>query len=380
KRPQESPSVNVQKEDSDQAKPSGDTDILALRFAELRKSHSRPGRTSEYFERLATSSPTANNTPSAVSPAPSPHVSDLKIPRQRPMSTSEHSDASSANSPTLQQQQPPIRPMGPRSMHSSPAPGAAFPQIPPKLPIPPSSLPRSPPSAYSPVVSSVPTSAPRPPTALVDNPNRSYAYQSRSLWPGGTPDEMFISSGYQAYRPDGMSTPTQRPIRTPPQSSVPHMTVLKPPSLVKYMKEHTVLLIDVREREIFDEGHIFSNNVICIEPIELQSNTSADELEERLIYSPPVEADLFARRNQFDLVVYYDQKTADASFLVGSPADCSRPHLRALHDSLYVFSRDKPLKDGRPPALLAGGLDAWIDYMGPQALTLTKTAAASGKE
>jgi ubiquitin carboxyl-terminal hydrolase 8 len=137
------------------------------------------------------------------------------------------------------------------------------------------------------------------------------------------------------------------------------------------------LLIDVRPRDEFDSGHIFAKSVICIEPVALKENMSTEELEERLVVSPEHEQALFERRNEFDMVVYYDQQANSVSYLAGSPVGTSAPHLRALHDTLYEFNAYKPLKDGRPPSLLLGGLDAWIDLLGGQSLA-TSTTSVTG--
>ncbi|THC92335.1 hypothetical protein EYZ11_008204 [Aspergillus tanneri] len=110
----------------------------------------------------------------------------------------------------------------------------------------------------------------------------------------------------------------------------------------------------------------------------LKENVSAEELEERLVVSPEHEQSLFERRNEFDMVVYYDQDTGSVSYLAGSPVGTTAPHLRALHDTLYEFNAYKALKDGRPPALLIGGLDAWIDLLGQQSLATSSTAAVMG--
>lgn len=139
-----------------------------------------------------------------------------------------------------------------------------------------------------------------------------------------------------------------------------------------------MLLIDVRSRDQFDNGHVYAKSILCIEPVVLKENVSAEELEERLVVSPEYEQALFEKRNEFDLVVYYDQSTDSVSYLAGSPVGTSAPHLRALHDTLYEFNAYKPLKAGRPPALLLGGLDAWIDLLGQQSLATSSTAAIMG--
>ncbi|KAG2417585.1 hypothetical protein HFD88_008804 [Aspergillus terreus] len=148
--------------------------------------------------------------------------------------------------------------------------------------------------------------------------------------------------------------------------------------LLEYLRRYNVLLIDVRSRDQFDHGHVYAKSIICIEPVALKENVSAEELEERLVVSPEHEQSLFERRNEFDLIVYYDQTTDSVSYLAGSPVGTTAPHLRALHDTLYEFNAYKPLKDGRPPALLLGGLDAWIDLLGQQSLATSSTAAVMG--
>ena len=131
----------------------------------------------------------------------------------------------------------------------------------------------------------------------------------------------------------------------------------------------------MRTRTEFDSGHILAKSVMCIEPVILREGVSAEDLEERLVLSPESESNLFSRRDEFDLIVYYDQNTREPSYLAGSPAGTTKPHLRALYDTLYEFNLYKPLKGGRQPTLLVGGLDAWIDLLGPQSLGTSHTAS-----
>lgn len=159
---------------------------------------------------------------------------------------------------------------------------------------------------------------------------------------------------------------------------IPFSSTITAQNLVDYMRRYNLLLVDVRPREQYDNGHIYAKSIICVEPVVLKENVSAEELEERLVVSPEHEQTLFERRNEFDLVVYYDQSTASVSYLAGSPVGTSAPHLRALHDTLYEFNEYKPLKAGRPPALLLGGLDAWMDLLGQQSLATSSTAAVMG--
>lgn len=191
-------------------------------------------------------------------------------------------------------------------------------------------------------------------------------------------DSNMLSYPSVAFRPPTYSAPdSYQPLRR--QCNAPY-TAIQAHTLREYIRTSRVLLIDVRPRMDFCLGHIDHQNVICIQPIELRENTSAEELQERLIYSPEHEVEMFSRRDEFDYVVYYDQKTINSSFLVGSPADCPSPHLRSLHDSLHEFSRDKPLKDGRPPIFLVGGLEAWVRSMGPSALATSRTSMSTAQD
>ena len=143
--------------------------------------------------------------------------------------------------------------------------------------------------------------------------------------------------------------------------------------LYDYLHRHRVLLIDVRNRTEFDQGHIFSQSVMCIEPTALRKNMSAAELEESLVLSPDVELSMFDKRDEFDLVVYYDQSTTSTAFLKGIIKSPEESHLRILYDALYEFNQDKPLQ--RPPILLSGGHDAWADLVGSSALEVSDTAS-----
>lgn len=204
------------------------------------------------------------------------------------------------------------------------------------------------------------------------NPRYSHIVNS----PRGSPTRaLFDDNPYRSRTPNGV-----HPVKEARSSTadLPHNPTINVHDLLGYLRKYNVLLIDVRPRDKFDNGHVYAKSVICIEPVALKENVSAEELEERLVVSPEHEQSLFERRNEFDMVVYYDQQTDSVSYLAGSPVGTSAPHLRALHDTLYEFNAYKPLKDGRPPALLLGGLDAWIDLLGAQSLATSSTTAVTG--
>ncbi|OCT48518.1 ubiquitin hydrolase [Cladophialophora carrionii] len=283
----------------------------------------------------------------------------------------------------------------PISRLNGPRPNPAFsngPMIPPKVPTTPPkvpldtsmAMPKPPSPTYSPIDntaarfhtigSRLSAEGGRPPSER----KQTYYQQSQnssttSLHLQRTRDE--LSAPYRPTTPNGINSAI---VSKNSSSDLPHHTVVDAATLQQYMTKYNVLLIDIRDRAMFDDGHIMSASVICIEPISLKEGVSAEELEERLVLAPDTEQIHFSRRNEFDLVVYYDQNTSDVSYLSGPPTLTKAPALRALYDTLYEFNETKPLKDGRPPALLTGGLDGWVDYMGVQSLVRSKTAATLG--
>lgn len=248
----------------------------------------------------------------------------------------------------------PGKPAGPRGM-----PGTKPPLLPPKLPMAASfSMPKPPSPTYSPSTMQNGFHSDNNRTSLekrqtyYDQPINS----AQSIQLQRTRDEV----PYRPRTPNGNNNAIVTKSRS---SEIPHSSTIDAETLAIYTKKYNVLLVDIRDRLHFDEGHIFATSIICIEPLSLQEGVSAEALEERLILSPEVELNLFSRMNEFDLVVYYDQSTQDDSYLKGPPTRNKAPHLRAFYDTLYEFNEYKPLKDGRPPALLVGGLDAWISTL-----------------
>ena len=263
------------------------------------------------------------------------------------------------------------RPLGPRDMPPPPN----VPPHPLKIPFDTriaTSLPQAPSPAYSPARNlQTPASIPPP---------RSSA---RSMVGTGGRHAQNMSSA-SALAPDTYGQSYFPPVNGSNKSAsldagsadLPNATTATAKELYDRLRTYNVLLIDVRSREEFDQGHIFAKSIICIEPLGLRSGISAEELEDRLVLSPEAEQILFERRNEFDLVVYYDQRTSSSRFLKDPPAEADAPALRALHDTICDFNYYKELR--RPPAVLIGGLDAWTNLVGNQALQTSNTAALMG--
>jgi ubiquitin carboxyl-terminal hydrolase 8 len=145
--------------------------------------------------------------------------------------------------------------------------------------------------------------------------------------------------------------------------------------LFDFLKMYRILLIDVRSRPEFDEGHIDSLSILCVEPLQLREGISAEEIEGSLSISPDEEEGLFMARDQFDLVVYYDQASSSTDFLLASRTEKDKK-LRILYEALVEFNIEKPLKS--PPMLLTGGIEAWTDLLGRPALRTTMTQVRKG--
>ena len=328
---------------------SGQAEVLAERFAQLRV-------------------PPINQTVplqakySGIIDIPSPESYDSEPPIN-----SFTSRFKSQFSPDFQDS----RPSGARAM---PAPPQNVPQPPPKIPIDTrstESFPRAPSPAYNPArnLQSPPSITPPRNTA------RSSAMNGvRSSHP--TTTAIVDPSGDDIDPSRQADTSSYFKAAKHIFAELPNSTAIHVDELYDRLQTSHVLLIDVRSRDEFDQGHIFAKNIICVEPLILIPGASADDLEERLAVSPEAEQLLFERRNEFDLVVYYDQGTTSNQFLAGPLNHASSPALRTLHDTLYEFNYYKELR--RPPAFLLGGLDSWIDKVGPQALQTSRTLALIG--
>ncbi|KAF8447100.1 hypothetical protein BDZ91DRAFT_702920 [Kalaharituber pfeilii] len=173
--------------------------------------------------------------------------------------------------------------------------------------------------------------------------------------------------------------PAPRPSPSTSTLNLTNETILSPAALSSYLSrgaELSLLVLDVRERTEFEEGHIPSKSIVCVEPLMLRENISGDELEESYEISiSSSEHGLFSKRHQFDLVVYYDQKTPSDSFLSERTNKEPFIYLQRLHRALCQYSFTKPLK--RPPVLLAGGLDAWVNMFGQSSLKTGETSFGS---
>ncbi|KAI9894490.1 MAG: ubiquitin-specific protease doa4 [Vezdaea aestivalis] len=253
------------------------------------------------------------------------------------------------------------RPKGPRKM-----PGSIVvpPAHPPKIPIhPPISMPRPPSPAYSPAHSMMQPGVNFPELHQVDYRNVSYGLEMR---------KGYRNQGYMSAQDDDSVTSKANSEFSDPY---PKNGKLSPQGLQSLLQlRYKALLIDVRERSDFDDGHIYAQSTICIEPLCIHSEMSAAELEDSLVLSPESEQAAFLRRSSFDFVVVYDQSSLgfeDNRNSAATRSSRSNSKLRIVREALEDYSYGQPLRNKM--LLLEGGLDAWVDYVGPQALSSSTT-------
>ena len=156
----------------------------------------------------------------------------------------------------------------------------------------------------------------------------------------------------------------------------PKSETIMPGELMDYLNQGVqVLMVDIRPRDEFDEGHILAPLIICVEPLQLslEKDPSGAQLEDSMSLSPDEEQTLFEQRNQFDLIVLYDQQSVD----LRSRTPGTQSILQTFVQAVYDFGYEKQPK--LPPKLLHGGLDAWIDLVGFNALKSSSTAGFSLK-
>ncbi|KAK5113229.1 hypothetical protein LTR62_003565 [Meristemomyces frigidus] len=263
------------------------------------------------------------------------------------------------------------RPQGPRGM-----PGGAGP-MPPPISIP--NFPQAPPVAYSPARNMETMGNIAPPR-----------HSARSLAGSVKRQSSLVSnSSASAQAPNGSSPsgdyfPSTAPIVRPSvqtqrrrSSNMPTETEISAERLYDYIKRYHVLLIDFRAREDFDQGHISFRNIMCCDPLTTRQGMSAEQLLDSLVLSPEAEYNMFRNRDEFDFVIYYDSDTASESFR-RQPVGQQQQGLKNLHEALYDFNVDKPLR--RPPILLKGGLAAWVNMIGEQALLTSETQSQARRE
>ncbi|KAG8169816.1 hypothetical protein KVR01_000561 [Diaporthe batatas] len=257
--------------------------------------------------------------------------------------------------PRINTQPPPVpipteKPAGPREMPKKPP--LSVDGVDPVMP-------KLPDAIYSPVRSNLSNEA----ASLPSSTPRGFSRQNSSLssaanYPPTQTNDYF--------GPITSTGPTSAPSNEKRRTPLPEGDIITVEEFVKYQRIGStvfrILVIDVRSRPEFEDGHILSSATICIEPDILQRDRiEAADVEDAMELGPHMEKWHFERRHTFDMVVFYDHNSEHlSSGSTNAPA------------TLFRLLTDFDYPDGDPaskhPKLLKGGLEAWQDAMGPSAL------------
>lgn len=263
----------------------------------------------------------------------------------------------------------PGRPVGPRGMPGGPR----RPTISSKGVVP--VLPKLPDAIYSPARGNMSTEAAELPSStprgMYSRTNSSVGFYSNNGTNNSSSNLPRSMPNHDYFGTNGSTAPTSVPQKR--RVSLPEGDIISVEELVNYQKlgskDFRVLLIDVRPRAEFDEGHILSSATICIEPDILQRpRIEASDVEDAMEIGPAQEKWHFERRHDFDMVVFYDQDSEDLS---SERSNAPAKLFRLLTD--FDYPEGDP--GSKHPKLLKGGLEAWQDAMGGSALQkMTKSS------
>ncbi|KAI1141634.1 cysteine proteinase [Hypoxylon sp. FL0543] len=236
-------------------------------------------------------------------------------------------------------------------------------------------MPKPPEAIYSPArgtvtseVADLPSSAPR---GMFSRTNTTVSAPSTAAW-ASTENAITTLSRNQFVTAHAYQAPLPS---TSNQLRIPAGDTITPQALGDLMNQKhpkiQILVIDVRDRESFDEGHINHPGTICVEPeVLMRENISADDIADSMVLAPPNERLAFEQRDRVDLVVIYDQSSASVpARITGNSLEMILYNLR---QALSYYSYNRPLKNS--PKLLRGGLSSWIYEFGEQFLEASDTA------
>ncbi|GMG20680.1 unnamed protein product [Ambrosiozyma monospora] len=119
------------------------------------------------------------------------------------------------------------------------------------------------------------------------------------------------------------------------------------------MASNDILIIDIRKSTDFDLDHIrLTDNIIQVEPFSIRDNYTFEDVEHLSLSTNTVEdKKLFAKINQFELVILLDQNSRSARRSL---------YLNRFMNILKFDNPTKPLK--RAPVFLDGGFEEWQHY------------------
>ncbi|KAI8876380.1 cysteine proteinase [Backusella circina FSU 941] len=158
-------------------------------------------------------------------------------------------------------------------------------------------------------------------------------------------------------------------IPPPTNNLFPNIPTIEPMELAKWITRidnpPTILLIDVRPRNLFLAGCIKYQWIIQIDPSILHPNITSQDIHASL--SVDAEQSLFSEKDKFDLIVYYDQNS--------KTIESQRP----IHDLKEFLLFSTSLR--RPPMMLTGGMDRWTHMIGDKGIYRfsSSSSSSSGK-
>lgn len=193
-----------------------------------------------------------------------------------------------------------------------------------------------------------------------------------------TTTEDYFSSPYnhsrQSSRPSLDSARSRKP-----RITIPDGDTIDAEDLLKLIqagaKDVQLLLVDIRSREEFDEGHIMSQAIICVESDVLQrEDISASQIADSMVLAPAAEKRLFDRRSDADLVVFYDNESESIRRNGKASSEVDRA-ISGFYDALAYYDYQSDSDSNGRPKLLKGGIEAWISLLGPNSLQTSSTSA-----
>lgn len=313
------------------------------------------------------STPRVVDVQKSASPAASPVTSPTrKKPAVQPKPANLHGNSIKAKSDILQErleklrntpkQDPRINTRPPLGMNGS---TQTLPKLTTSLDGVINMLPKVPDAIYSPARGSISNEAAELPSST---PRGMYSRSNSVI--GFYPTQSSLSQTRSSEEQNAVTIDEHPSTMSIPKIKValPKGDIITVDDLVRYQRigsrEFSILLIDVRPRSEYEDGHILSAATICIEPEILQRpGIEATNVEEAMEVGSAEEKNLFESRYSFDMVVIYDQNSESLS---SETADAPARLFSLLTD--YDYPEGDP--GSKHPKLLKGGLEAWQDAMG----------------
>ncbi|KAI0100234.1 hypothetical protein GGR51DRAFT_532909 [Nemania sp. FL0031] len=263
----------------------------------------------------------------------------------------------------------PAKPIGPRAM----PPSHRLPlSVRSSLP----GMPKIPDAVYSPVRGTLTSEAANLPSST---PRSMFSRTNSAVAASATPSRNSMDSFVKTFNKEqfvAAHTYSDSPASSTNDLGIPVGELITVKELLRCMEDPRVnpnikiLLIDVRDRQLFDKGHIMSQSTICLDPTILtRPDISAGEIADSMVLAPTSEKLAFEQRDEADLIVFYDQ---NSEFIPRKASNnVTEMVIFNLRQALVHFSFPQQLN--RTPKLLVGGLDAWINEQGYQSLQTSKT-------